>query len=981
VKNRLRAMNSHHLASAIRILVIDDDEDDVVLTRGLLNEIEDFRATVDCERSYEGALARLATEEHDIYLVACQIGGELGIAWMREARQRGMNKPVIVMTAQGSHEVDLEAMAAGAADYLIKGSIDAIQLGRSIRYTLDRARDLSVIAESESRYRHLFERVPMPMMAHDRQTLRYIAVNDAAIAHYGYSREEFLAMTAADIRPPEEREAFISHASAGHTGLHVAGIWTHLKKDGTLIEAEIVAHDVTIAGRSCRVALCKDVTEQRKTEAHMHLLARAFESSKNGMLILDARTEGAPANYVNPALLLMTGYVAEEVLKKNCSFIFGNDTDEGGSFEIRNAIAERRAAEAVLLLRRKDGSTFWNQFTLAPVLDTTGVVTHFIVVVTDLTDQRHHEAQLAYVALHDPVTGLLRFNGAADALQPLLDAASSTEQHVAIFHIDIDRFHTVNDSVGYRGGDETLHLLAQRLRFVAGEEGRLWRGGGDEFLMAMKYRVDEIEPAKIAESILEWLKMPVELASGKLYLSGSIGVAVYPTHATQADDLVHCTDAALRRAKRSGRNAAVTFAEGGHTNEMKDRVAFRGRLRNAITENELILHYQPQVRGHDGRIICMEALVRWNTIDHGVLLPVRFVPLAEELGVIVELGRWVLREACQQARRWLDLGFTELRVAVNVSALQLQRMSFLDEVCEALDAAGVPAHMLELELTETALTENIARAAEILHALSDLGVFLTLDDFGIGYSCLSQLKRFPINKLKIDRSFVGDFAADTGNGAIARAIIAMGHELHMKVLAEGVETDSQLGYLLRNHCDEFQGYLFGRAVVADEATAQLRLGYAESELLVRTRPQRQLLLVDDEQNVLSALSRLLRRDGYIIHTATCADEGFDILGRYPIEVIVSDQRMPGMAGTAFLTRVKEMYPDTIRIILSGYADLATVTDAINCGAIYKFLTKPWNDTELASQIVEAFRQRPVLPEPDRRFRSRRQRKDDPIRVN
>jgi ActR/RegA family two-component response regulator len=297
---------------------------------------------------------------------------------------------------------------------------------------------------------------------------------------------------------------------------------------------------------------------------------------------------------------------------------------------------------------------------------------------------------------------------------------------------------------------------------------------------------------------------------------------------------------------------------------------------------------------------------------------------------------------------------------VNVSALQLHRVSFLDEVCEALDDANIPASMLELELTETALMENIERTHEILHGLCDLGVKISLDDFGIGYSCLSQLRRFPIDRLKIDKSFVDSISLDSGGGAITRAIIAMGHELHLQVLAEGVETEAQLGYLVQNHVDEFQGFLFSRPLPAEEATAHLRRRYVETTLLQPNRKNREMLLVDDEENVLRALSRVLRRDGYTIHTATSAAEGLQILATQRIQVIVSDQRMPGTSGVEFLSRVKEMYPDTVRIILSGYTDLATVTDAINRGAIYKFLTKPWNDDELRQQVEEAFRRHAAI---------------------
>jgi EAL domain-containing protein (putative c-di-GMP-specific phosphodiesterase class I)/ActR/RegA family two-component response regulator len=356
----------------------------------------------------------------------------------------------------------------------------------------------------------------------------------------------------------------------------------------------------------------------------------------------------------------------------------------------------------------------------------------------------------------------------------------------------------------------------------------------------------------------------------------------------------------------------------------------------------------------------MEALLRWATPDLGLLGPARFVPLAEDLGMIVEIGQWALREACRQAAEWRALGLHEVRVSVNVSALQLHRLSFLDDVCEALDGANLPANLLELELTETAIMQNVQRAKEILLGLRDLGVNVSLDDFGIGHSCLSQLGNFPVGKLKLDRSFVDNIAGDAGGGAIARAIIALAHQLRLKVLAEGVETDSQFGYLMQNHCDEFQGHLFGHPLPAAEATALLKRRYIDLARFGRDATQRAVLLVDDEPNVLRSLQRALRRDGYTTYTATNALEGLDVLARERIQVVVSDQRMPGTSGTEFLSKVREMYPDTVRMILSGYTDLATVTEAINRGAIYKFLTKPWDADDLREQVLEAFRRYDTL---------------------
>jgi diguanylate cyclase (GGDEF)-like protein/PAS domain S-box-containing protein len=942
----------------IRVLLVDDDEDDIILVRGMFREISDFEAEVDWESNFANALTRAMREPHDIYLVDYRIGAETGTEWIRQVRALGVGTPVILLTGQGSYKVDVEAMQAGAADYLVKGRIDATQLGRSIRYAIDRSSYLRDIADSEARYRQLFEHLPMPLWAFDRETLRFVAVNDAAINHYGYSREEFMAMTILDIRPADTVDALRDYVGKGAQGFRPANVWKHVKKNGSVIDVDITSHDAEIGGRACRLVLARDVTAERETEARARLLARAFDSSTSGMMITDARTNDRQITYVNSALLRMSGFTQDEVVGRNSSFLADMENEADTVQAFRAAMIRKVGHDAVMRCRRKDASVFWAQITMSPVVFG-GEITHFIIVATDLTEQRRQEAELTFLARHDPVTGLMRFNGAEETIQPLIDSAAQGGDCLAVFHVDIDRFQGVNDSVGYRAADEVLHTIGQRLLYIAGENGRVWRAGGDEFMMAVRFKPEQENPARIAESVREWAEMPLDLPSGKLYLTASVGVAVYPDNASTAPDLVQCTDAALRRAKRLGRNAALSFAE-GHMDEVRDRIAFRGRLRSAIVNNEMVLHYQPQIRARDGFVVGMEALVRWATTDHGLLPPARFIPLAEDLGVIVELGRWVLREACQQARRWKDQGLGEIRIAVNVSALQLHRVSFLDEVCEALDDANIPASMLELELTETALMENIERTHEILHGLCDLGVKISLDDFGIGYSCLSQLRRFPIDRLKIDKSFVDSISLDSGGGAITRAIIAMGHELHLQVLAEGVETEAQLGYLVQNHVDEFQGFLFSRPLPAEEATAHLRRRYVETTLLQPNRKNREMLLVDDEENVLRALSRVLRRDGYTIHTATSAAEGLQILATQRIQVIVSDQRMPGTSGVEFLSRVKEMYPDTVRIILSGYTDLATVTDAINRGAIYKFLTKPWNDDELRQQVEEAFRRHAAI---------------------
>lgn len=331
------------------------------------------------------------------------------------------------------------------------------------------------------------------------------------------------------------------------------------------------------------------------------------------------------------------------------------------------------------------------------------------------------------------------------------------------------------------------------------------------------------------------------------------------------------------------------------------------------------------------------------------------MPTAERLGVIVQIGGWVLENAIEQVRQWRESGFDDLFVTVNVSTLQLQRPGFPDEVLALLMRAGVPPESLVLEINESALAANVTPVYEGLVALRREGVGLALDNFGTGDSSLSSLVRYPVDKLKIDRSFIRSSPAGEREAAIVRAIIAMGHQLNMKVVANGVETEAQLGYLRRSDCDMFQGYLFGEPMPADMASTTLRRRYLRPELFAASKQDQTLLLVDDEENVLRSLVRLFRRDGYRILAAGNVRDAFDLLATNEVQVILSDQRMSDMSGTEFLGRVKMLYPDTVRMVLSGYTDLATVTDAINRGAIYRFLTKPWNDDELREHIRQAFR--------------------------
>jgi EAL domain-containing protein (putative c-di-GMP-specific phosphodiesterase class I)/ActR/RegA family two-component response regulator len=477
----------------------------------------------------------------------------------------------------------------------------------------------------------------------------------------------------------------------------------------------------------------------------------------------------------------------------------------------------------------------------------------------------------------------------------------------------------------------------------------------DEFAIVLKDSVLLEDQVEFGESMRACVEAPIRLAERRLFVSCSVGVSCFPDNSSSPQELLRQAESAMLRAKHEGRNTVVAFAN-EHKQELDDRHTLGLRLGDALRNGEFLLHYQPRISGQDWRICGFEALLRWQSPEFGFLTPKRFLQVAEDLGVMDEVGSFVLDSACRQARAWIDDGVDDFSISINVSPAQMQRQGFVAEVRRALMESRLPANYIELELTESMIIGNIERVTSTMRALKALGVKLSLDDFGTGYSSLNYLRKFPIDTLKIDQSFVREISTDAGAAGVCRAIITLGHQLGMTVLAEGVETAAQVGYLRRSDCDFFQGFYFCKPISPTQALEILRHRYLAHEG-IEQQPSEQptLLLVDDEENILNALVRMLRRDGYRILTAAGADEALDVLGRNDVQVVISDQRMPGTSGTDLLSKVREMYPDTVRMVLSGYTDLAAVTAAINQGAIYKFLTKPWNDEELRMQIRDAFR--------------------------
>lgn len=691
---------------------------------------------------------------------------------------------------------------------------------------------------------------------------------------------------------------------------------------------------------------------REKAESLLILRNRIIESTRNGIVICDAQRAGWPIVYVNPAFEDITGYPSAEVLGRNPSFLLGDDRAQSGLAEIRAALRMTREGSAILRNYRKDGGRFWNDLFVTPVRDESGKLTHFAGIIVDVTQRKQFEDKLEYQANHDGLTGLPSRNLMQDRLGQLIAASNRHPQPVAVLFLDLDQFKFVNDSLGHRSGDELLKEVASRLKTCIREGDTLARYGGDEFVLLLPGLESREEISLLASRILDSIEQPVEIQGHRLRTSVSIGACVFPSDGRDVEALLKNADAAMYRAKDLGRNRLQFYTTELNERAM-DRVTLESELRHALEQGELTLHYQPQVDLGTGAIVGMEALVRWHHQRLGEISPERFIPLAEDTGLIIPLGEWVLRTACTQAAAWQTEALADVLMAVNLSAYQLAQPDLHERVAAILEETGLPADDLELELTESAIMADPKAMLHKLQRLKDIGAQLAIDDFGTGYSSLSHLSAFPFDKLKIDKSFIRDVTNSPHDAEIALAIIALAHSLKLKVIAEGVETEGQLSYLLRHGCDQMQGYHFSRALPAEEASALLRNGRRLTlpELPEDNRPT--VLLVDDEPNILAALVRLLRHEPYQVLTASSAADAFEILARADVDVVVSDQSMPGMSGVEFLARVREIYPHATRVVLSGRMDLATVTEAFNRGHIFSYIAKPWDNRELRHELGEA----------------------------
>ena len=572
----------------------------------------------------------------------------------------------------------------------------------------------------------------------------------------------------------------------------------------------------------------------REVEEHSCAEARLRETTSLQRAILDCAeyaviyTDATGIiRVMNPAAERLFGYPADALVGKATPRILHTGeqaarwTLSGTTIGVLSLPPGTESQTAEVTMRRRDGSLFPASLSLSIVRESQGQIRGYLGIIADITQRLDAENRIRQLAHYDNLTALPNRSLLKRHLGEVIASAEAEAHRVAVLVTDLDHFKYVNDTLGHAAGDQLLLAVAQRLRSGLRDSDLVARAGGDEFVIVLN-ELDAAElPEDTAERVLGSVARPFELAGHQFTVTLSIGIAVYPHDGTDGDTLIKNADAAMYLAKERGRNQ-ICFFDHGISSRYSERLELESRLRRAFEAGQLALHYQPQVDTLSGELIGMEALIRWPQPDGSLVPPDRFIPIAEECGLIVPIGAWVLREACRQQRAWLQEGISRVPVGVNLSARQFDDANLLATIQGALAETGLPPAYLDLELTESLVMGNPEHTRQVLAECRRLGLQLSVDDFGTGYSSLSYLKRFPIDRLKIDRSFIADIVTEPDDAAIAQTIIAMAHTLRLEVLAEGVETEAQLALLRRWNCDAYQGYLCSRPLPADEMTQLLR---------------------------------------------------------------------------------------------------------------------------------------------------------------
>ncbi len=636
----------------------------------------------------------------------------------------------------------------------------------------------------------------------------------------------------ADLKPrlhpddlPTLRRALVEHMKGRSDGYaveyrirHEDGRWLWIEDRGRAVER---AADGTVLRM---IGTRRDITARRLREEEQRLASTVFEAASEGIIIL---SEQYRILAINQAFTQVTGHRREEVLGSNVLRLIGSEEARQQYQRIRLELEQQGSWQGELLERRKNGELYPQWLQLNVVRDNRGKVSHIVGFFADLTTRREAEERLRFLSHYDELTGLANRTLFKERLAEAAAQSRGSSDSLALLHIDLDRFKLLNDTLGHEVADQLLRQISRRINQCIPQALCIARLSGDEFAVLLDQHGGLASLARLASRLLSKLRLPMEIGGHELIISASLGISLLPDNAPEVPALLAQANMAMQHAKHLGGNTFQFYNDSLQACTV-ERLQLENQLRKAVDEGQLEVYYQPKLDLRDGQIHAAEALVRWNHPQRGLVPPAEFIGLAEENGLIVPIGEFVLQQACQQAQAWRQSGLADIRVSVNLSVHQLRQGNLTSLVSLALEESGLPPASLELELTESQLLDNVENVIAIFHQLRELGVKLSIDDFGTGYSSLSYLKRFPADYVKIDQTFIRDLSSGGEDAAITRAIIAMAHSMELKVVAEGVETREQLDFLRQHKCDEIQGYLISRPVPAGQFIETLHAHQASS---------------------------------------------------------------------------------------------------------------------------------------------------------
>lgn len=811
------------------LLLVEDDPAEARLIQDALGGPPACAYRVEWVTRLAAAVARLGKQDIDIVLLDLALPDGHGIEVFDRLFAVAPNALILVLTAASDEEVARLAVQRGAQDYFVKGHADAHWLPRALHYAIERKASQDALLTSEARFRAMSDASPLGIFVSDALG-NCIYTNAAYQKISGLSFDQALGTNWSRAIHPDDRQRVLADwrdAARGQEPFQTE--CRFLREDNSFVWTRLSTAPMR-AGRISpgHVQIVEDITERRRAEQVLRAAEDALFQEKEraqvtlnsiGDAVLTTDMKGN-VTYLNLVAEAMTGWSREDAQGRPLAEVFqiiDGTTRQVAVNPAERAISENKtvglAADCVLI--RRDGFESAIEDSAAPIHDREGRVGGAVLVFHDVSESRAMARRMSHMAHHDFLTGLPNRALLTDRLAQAIALAKRNGKQLALLFMDLDYFKHINDSLGHAIGDRLLQSVAERLSACVRTTDTVCRQGGDEFVVLLVEIEQPQDAANVAEKLLAAVALPHLVGGNELHVTLSIGISVYPDDGQDVDSIMQNADTAMYHAKAVGRSHYQFFTADMNARAVR-RLAVESSLRRALKQGEFLLHYQPQIDVASGTMTGAEALIRWQDPNLGLLEPEQFVAIAEQSGLIVPIGRWVLREACRQVQAWLNAGLPAVPVAVNISAVEFRHRDFADAVAQILKDTGLAPRYLELELTESVLMHDAKSSSSVLEALKAMGVHLAIDDFGTGYSSLSYLKRFPIDTMKIDQSFVRDIVSDAGDATIVSAMIGMGNNLKHRVIAEGVETPQQLAFLRTRQCAEVQGFLLSRPLAAED---------------------------------------------------------------------------------------------------------------------------------------------------------------------